>query len=743
MPKNIKTKDGIEIMNIPDNIDTKGEAMRDYVVNLRNTQGSGRSDFSIKSIRETQRGDSGFNQPPQEEPQQGFTPTATDKFPSFQQLPEESGVKTTAEGIAGGLVRELAPVVAGTAIGGPAGGAAVTLAKVAGDPITGLVNRIFGTEFVEPSQALEQLFTSLGVAEPKSEVEKFIQATAGAVSETAGTIGLGKVLQTGKSLAPTIKKGVGKVLASKPVEQIAGTIGAATGTEIAEQAGAGPVVQTVAGISGGILGSGLTGLKTTPAKSQLLTEAKKTGVKVLTSDVKPPRTFIGRSVQSAAEKIPVFGTGITRKGQQKQRIAAVKDLMEQFGAGGDDISDDIMKDLLNKRSDKLTLYTTAKKEVIEKLSETPAAAKKTIANLDEKINTLNTDIGKLKSKKIKVGTELKQIADMETQVKNLQGLKSKNVDNVPVTKTINAINKEIKKLESLNTKEVQPVINKLNDWKASIQDQDLQNIELLRKQLGESFKAPELAGVRSTGEKSLTSIYGAIRDDMGDYISSKGTKADFNKWMISNKRLSSMMDDLKVTSVKNTLNKGEATPELVKNLLFSKKKSEVTALYKGLAPKGKASARTAILSKVAESSKFPESEIISPDKFANNVRKLGMQTGVFFDRQDTEQIKGLVRVLNATKRASQAGVLTNTGVQAAVPTSIAAISSFVGGGVEGFVKLLAGATTAGTIANFYESKAVRDLLVKLPTVAKNSVQEEEIFKRLAETARAMQNKKEK
>jgi DNA repair exonuclease SbcCD ATPase subunit len=77
---------------------------------------------------------------------------------------------------------------------------------------------------------------------------------------------------------------------------------------------------------------------------------------------------------------------------------------------------------------------------------------------------------------------------------------------VSLPRTLDAIDKEIQRLESMRTAELRPVISILKDWRASVQGQDLANVEMLRKQLGESFKAPELGSVRSIGEQSVSYI---------------------------------------------------------------------------------------------------------------------------------------------------------------------------------------------------------------------------------------------
>jgi hypothetical protein len=185
--------------------------------------------------------------------------------------------------------------------------------------------------------------------------------------------------------------------------------------------------------------------------------------------------------------------------------------------------------------------------------------------------------------------------------------------------------------------------------------------------------------------------------------------------------------------LKSVLKRGEATPEVVGNMLFSKKPSEVSQLYASLTPAGRDRARTAILAKAAEKSTVDVAEgaVVSPDRFANEVKRMGTSVGVFFNGDDLKQVEGLTRVLNITKRAAEASALPPTGVQAAIPVGAAALSSFFGGGLSGFLATLGAAGTVGVAARAYESAPVRNLLIQMQKTKAGSPEEAAIFKRLA------------
>jgi len=384
---------------------------------------------------------------------------------------------------------------------------------------------------------------------------------------------------------------------------------------------------------------------------EIIKAGEQAGIDVLTSDVRQPKTFAAKWIQSVGDKIPIAGTGPVRAKQHQQRIDAVQNVVDDYSAsvGSQDITDAVMRDVIKTRSNKLTHFSSMKKDVIE----------------------------------------------------NIQGA-------VPVERAKAAINREIEVLEGLKTTEFTPVINRLKDWHQAIDGQDLKSIELLRKQLGEAFKSPELASVRGTGERSLSSIYGALRADMGDHIKRQAGDNAHNRWKTANKELSAMAGELDKSVLKSALKTGEATPEAVRKLLFSQKTSDVKALYKGLSPDGRRNARTAIIQEIVKKTANADG-FISPEKFVSQVKRQGRSIGVFFKAEEYQRMKGLTEVLNATRQAGQAALNPPTGVRNVPIIGAAVLTDLMGGAGAG---LTSGASLGGA-ARLYEGKYVRDRLVRL------------------------------
>jgi hypothetical protein len=693
-----------------------------------------------------------------------------------------AGPQTTATGLMGAITRGVAPVAGGAALGAmlgaPVGGVgaipgaiagagAGALATTLGDPIVNMVNNALGTKYTLPTQAMEDLLTRIGVAQPKTEAERIVQSTAAGAAGAGGFVGAGKAIQAAAGTAAPVTREVGRMLATQPVAQVAGGAGAGAASQMAQEAGLGPVGQIVAGIGGGVAGARAVAPRAPVQLPSDLAEAERAGVRVMTSDVVPPRTFASKWLQTIGERIPLVGTGPVRQQQQEQRIQAVKDVASDFGIDDPQIlSTKIMKDLATKRGDDLTKYVGAKEEVIGKISRAQSNAvlgQKMIdeadeltqkagklyadqANLVNRVNNLTKrDLGWAGQQRIdRLNTRIdeyrKAIDEANTAAVEKRQLGQVMVDDVSgkaveVGRTVNAIDNEIATLSGMRSEQMQPAINILRDWKASIQGQDLSNVELLRKQLSQSFKAPELTNIRGIGDKAVSNVYKSLTDDMGDFIQQNGDRRDYLKWQVANKRLSEMSGELKLDTLKSVLGKGDQVPETVNRLLFSSKPSEVAQLYRSLTPAGRANARSAIITRAVE--KAGGIDNVSPERFATQVKDLGKSINIFFSGDDLNRIQGLSRVINTTRRASEAALLPPSGVQ-----NFYAMLGVGAGGLQGG---LSGAVTTGALmgtvggaARLYESAPVRNLLMQIPRTKAGSAEEAALIKRLMSSLAAEQ-----
>jgi len=538
------------------------------------------------------------------------------------------------------------------------------------DPVNAITNLAISPatdfRFGRVGDAAAQAADDLGLPQAETPTERVVQSASKAVVGGAGSVGVSRLA------ASKIAEGGGRmaaeIMAAQPAAQLSGAAGSGAAQQTVAEAGGGQGAQLLAALAGGVAGA-RTSIKptNTPKIADEFNQVKDTGVKVLTSDIITPETFAAKWLQRTGEMIPIAGTGKVREAQQATRIDAIKDTLRNFDA--DDLTvraiDDVADDLLKTRSAKIDKLSKLKNGVIDGLEDAGA---------------------------------------------------------VPVEKTIAAIDDQIAKIDAIGLDINKPVVNILTDFKTALADKDLVAVESIRKALGKAFDGDNFTNVKDTGDKALRAIYGPLRQDMEAFITASGKPQDVTKWKVANKELSKLAGELKKGTLKSVLNNAEASPEDVKRLLFSAKPSDVRALYKNLSPKGRASARAAVLQESLEKA----GEQISPEKFVNQLKKRADQVGVFFSGDDLKTVKGLTKAIDMTRQASRAAVSPPTGVQAVPVLGTAVLADVFGSGGAAVASL----GTIGGMARLYESAPVRNLLIKLADSSLTEPEGAAILKRI-------------
>jgi hypothetical protein len=575
------------------------------------------------------------------------------------------------------LALPAAGTVGGFAVGGPAGAlagfTAGTLTALAGDPIVRAVNATLGTQFTEPTKAMEALLTRAGVEQPATEAERIVKSATEGAASAGGFAALSRIMSLASS-SPVVRAVMEK-LAIGPRSQVSGGAGGGGAAQSAAEMGYGPEVQIPAALAGGLAGAALGGTRVAagPRIAEDVAAAERNRVRLATTDVMPPATPIGRLFQRAAENAPFTGTAGMRVSQQSERVEATRQLLREYGATpAANASDDVVASLRATRSAELTKYTNQKNEVIDRLAQLPAP-------VDTRLVTRQID-------NILASPDLR----LET--------------NAPIRRELETMKRDLGQIV------------------------DLKTLENFRRGLGDRFSAPELGSVRSTGEKLVSSLYGPLRQDMADYIKANGLPRDITKWEVANRRLAEMVGELNNTAFRRVLNEGAATPETIRSMLFSNKPSDVRRLYANLSPNGRARAQTAILEEAI--SKAGGIDNVNPTQFVNQVQRLGASTGVFFTGPDKARLDGFVRVLNLTRRAQEAAANPATGVQAVPLVGAALVTDLMGGAGGG----LAAVGGFGLVARMYESTIARNILSKIPSTRVGSNEERDLVVRLLNRA---------
>jgi hypothetical protein len=563
------------------------------------------------------------------------------------------------------------------------------LLGLVGNPANAAVNALAGTNL---STDLGQTFReATGAPEGDPLASAINQGVVSALTSLGGASLAARYLpEAGKRIAAT--------LTELPTQQIIGGGTGSAATELTRQAGGGPVAQTIAGIAGGVAPVSVSGLArprsvpapttTAPATTStmealvspptardIIRAGEQANIPIMTSDIRQPTTFLGATAQRAGERIPLVGTGGARATQQQARQDAVQDfLVENAGSVPADVEAKLVADIIRKNADNVQKYSDAKKEVFAKVASAGPVA---------------------------------------------------------TTNTMKAIDDQIAKLSSLKTDAADEAVVKLQELRDKVGDRDIYQMESFRKdELGNAWQDTNLSiGASNRVRDAVKSIYKPFNEDIGQYILKNGDKRDYTQWRVSNARLSEGINEANRNELKAILRKGEATPELIDKMLFSSKKSDVSALYRALTPDGQALARMALVNRVAKD--IGAAQSISPEKFVSKMINRADQIGVFFSNAQQQEIKGLIQALNATRRGGTAGVQTQSGQENYIPIVLSAL----GTGADvlttgGTGTALAAAFTAAVRA--YESKPVRNLFAALAKTKSGSDEEQAIIGKINE-----------
>nr|WP_294975004.1 hypothetical protein [uncultured Pseudomonas sp.] len=379
--------------------------------------------------------------------------------------------------------------------------------------------------------------------------------------------------------------------------------------------------------------------------------ANANNIPLMTSDIAPPRTPIGQLAQRTGERIPYAGTGAIRAQQQDARVAAIQQLGERYP-------------------------TPTPNQIIDSLRARTGGIRRAAGDRLQRYEQQLTSIGQV---------------------------------NYP--RTTQAIDDALQELSRPGVVQSPEAMAELQAFAQTLAEAP-QTYGTLRenrtafREVVNGFDSPLRSQLPSRARALLTRVQSSLTQDMQDVARSNLSPRDYGRLQQANAVYAREADLLQNTRLKNVLDKGDLTPEVAEHLLFSKKASEVRNLYRGLDTTGRQAARATLIQKAIRDSGGVDN--ISPDRFANNMRRLQTQTGIVFRGEELAQLRGLEQVLNATRRAGQTGI-TSTGQEATVPLMAAAAGSALGS----FGGTVAAAGAIGAAARAYESAPVRNALIRI------------------------------
>ncbi|MER1974595.1 lytic transglycosylase domain-containing protein [Pseudocitrobacter faecalis] len=468
-------------------------------------------------------------------------------------------------------------------------------------------------------------------------------------------VGAERAVAQAPTIAGRVAQGASRLLAENAVGSMAANSAQDNPEALATDFGTGVALGGAINQLGRVAGAAYRGARgaISPEAQQAIRFADAADVPLHTSDVLQPNSRVGRMAQTTAENIPFAGTSSIRAAQQEGRSQLVNEYASRFGEYDPSIV-----------------------------------------------------IGSLKSKSSGIrraaGNRLEQVQDAMTGV------------NIQPIRAIQQIDNEIADLQKLGGAADSETISKLKVYRDELSSNagasgpmamDLQQLSALRSQFRQDVKGERQALINRS-EAAVNRVYNAMTGDIDSAIGQNLGNDTLRRYKQANAIYADEANKIQNTRLKNVIMKGDLTPEVVNNMLFSKNKSEVQNLYRSVGQVGRAQMRNGIIGKAMEKSGG------SPDQFLRQVNLMSNQTGIAFKGRDAAYLKGLKNYLESTKRAGQAGVTTPTGQQT--------IPFILGIGTVTNPALVGVGGGYGLLARMYESEPVRNAMLRLANTPRGS-----------------------
>ncbi|ELY4566606.1 lytic transglycosylase domain-containing protein [Cronobacter sakazakii] len=478
------------------------------------------------------------------------------------------------------------------------------------------------------------------------------QTTAGRIFAEAipylTPVGIERAATAAPTLAGRIAEGGSRLLAENAIGSLAANSDKNDAGALAADLGLGVGLGVAANGVVKAAGAGyraLTG-SMAPEAAQAIRFAEQNNVPLTTTDIIPPTSRVGRAAQTTAENIPFVGTSGMRAAQQESRSQLVQNFANKFGE-----------------------YNPA-----------------------EVVNSLKSKTSGIKQA---AGRRLEQVQSAMSGV------------NIQPSRAIQQIDDEVSRLQKLGGVADNDTISKLQAYRDELAtgNIDLEQLSNLRSQFRMDVKGDRTV-MPTRSDAAIQRVYRAMTGDIDSAIGQSLGNDVLRRYRQANAVYADEASKIQNTRLKNVLMKGDLTPEVVNNMLFSKNRSEIQSLYNSVGQAGRVQMRNGIIGKAMEKSGG------SPDQFLRQLNIMSNQTGIAFKGEDAAYIRGLKNYLESTKQAARAGVSTPTGQQA--------VPLIMGFGAAANPAAAAAGVSYGLFARMYESKAVRNAMLRLANTPRGS-----------------------
>lgn len=455
-----------------------------------------------------------------------------------------------------------------------------------------------------------------------------------------------------------------------------------------------------------------------PGAEDIVDAGKATGIDVLTTDVAPPATAFGRMSQVMAERVPFAGTGGLRGKQRQQRLDAIEALEN---ATPEVQAADIFDSLKNSVQTRKRAAGKRLESMRNKIMEGPNLD----ASFDDLVRMPADDLKVLYNKlKPEGAPEINMVSEKSAdliidRIQQFQAGRAKpNTGNG--TKALEKAIADLSKKGKIKDENFIAGLEELFDdlEEAATDFEALRTFRTdFRTKIVEKVDAAGRSQLSSSEQVAMDNVLRGITKDLDNIAKDKLTPREFQRYKQADKVYAEEARMLTKSRLKSVLDKGDVKPELVNNLLFSSSPSEVKALWKNLDQSGRDNARFALLNRAFKNAETKGE--ISPEKFLTQLDKMEDNFGVFFRGEQGRDLQGLRKVLEATRRADQAGLVTPTGQQLLVPlmAMMTGASFFSPGAAIGTSTI----GTIGAIGRLYESSLVRNRIIRAANANKEEV----------------------
>jgi len=406
---------------------------------------------------------------------------------------------------------------------------------------------------------------------------------------------------------------------------------------------------------------------------QTIAAGKEFGIRVMTQDVLPPKTILGKLAQQFSERIPFIGTGGPRAAQQAERINAANALDAE----------------------------------VPQIDDVAIAA------------SLRDNVSNIKNL---AGKRIQRFEDDLTP----RG-------EVPVIKTTESIDRGIQQLTRAGKLRDAPLIQHFEEMRTAIQG--ISNFKALRT-LRTDFRRKVVEKVDAAGTRLMSSDDQVLADniergmtrDLDAFVKQFNSPREFKKYKQGDKIYQREAKILQGTRLRNAFNKGETRPELTTKILRSIDKSERVELFNKLDTEGRQNSRLALY-RTALDGATRRGEV-NPQRLNTQFDKLRKQMSTFFRGDDLRELEGLRRVLTATERAQAFGAVTPTGQSLQFPAGVALGAGALAGSPKAMLTIV-GAGTLGVANRAFNSQLMRDHLIRVAKAPKGGKLEKALIENAA------------